>query len=175
MTGHGVADDGDRMRVIVDPYLAPGDHYIFGDTMPDTRWNGEPCEARRCVVLLPEHDPDHAQDPPMAWWAPFAGTERAAVEVRYSGRTFYLDDQGYTRTEDERRFLEQRIKAMERDPAADRDTFKRAIATLRGSLARDEVGYPGHGWDKVTKGGGSPNVGHSSLPARCAVVRYLDD
>jgi hypothetical protein len=51
------------------------------------RWNGEMCEARRVRVIVGK---------PMAptWWcADLEGQEREAVEVRYGGEIFYLDDE----------------------------------------------------------------------------------
>lgn len=53
-----------------------------------TFWNGEPARCRRVRVVV-------ADDPPFpAYWArDLAGTERDAVEVRYDGIYFYLDDE----------------------------------------------------------------------------------
>ncbi|MFF7142291.1 hypothetical protein ACFZB5_13715 [Streptomyces nodosus] len=56
--------------------------------MTDTRWNGEPCQARRITALVA----DDARFP--AYWARhLAGTRRHLVEVEYGGETFYLDDE----------------------------------------------------------------------------------
>jgi hypothetical protein len=53
-----------------------------------TNWNGEPAEARRVSVVVA----DDGRFP--AYWArELVGTVRAAVEVTYDGRTFYLDDE----------------------------------------------------------------------------------
>lgn len=52
-----------------------------------TYWNGEPTPARRVRVRV-------GPSPVATWWcAGLAGTERKAVEVRYGGRVFYLDDE----------------------------------------------------------------------------------
>jgi hypothetical protein len=51
-----------------------------------TFWNGEPCEARKVRVIVGK-----AISP--TWWcASLEGSEREAVEVRYGGQTFYLDN-----------------------------------------------------------------------------------
>lgn len=55
--------------------------------MAATFWNGEPCTARRVTVVV---------GPPLrpTWWcADLQGQCRAAVEVTYGGRTFFLDDE----------------------------------------------------------------------------------
>jgi hypothetical protein len=50
-------------------------------------WNGEPCEARRVVVRV-------GAPPAPTWWCGLLeGRERRAVEVRYGGRRFFLDDE----------------------------------------------------------------------------------
>lgn len=83
-----------------------------------TYWNGEPCEARKVVVIV-------GASPRSTWWcAGLEGQERKAVEVSYAGQPpFYLDNED------------------------------------------------GSGWFKVTKGRGSPAVGHASLPVRSVVSR----
>ena len=51
-----------------------------------TRWNGEPCEARRVLIIVGEC-------PKPTWWfAHLVGTEMRAVEVTYGTETFYLAD-----------------------------------------------------------------------------------
>ena len=51
-----------------------------------TYWNGEPTPARRVRVIV-------GDSPLSTWWcADLIGTERQAVEVTYSGRTFFIDD-----------------------------------------------------------------------------------
>ena len=55
--------------------------------IPPTFWNGEPCEARRVVVIVGK------SLRPTWWCAPFEGQRRAAVRVTYNGGTFYLDDE----------------------------------------------------------------------------------
>lgn len=52
-----------------------------------TYWNGEPTPARRVRVVV------GASSKPASWCAGLEGQERAAVEVRYGGETFYLDDE----------------------------------------------------------------------------------
>lgn len=55
--------------------------------MSKTFWNGEPCTAEQCTVIV-------TPSPVPTWWCfNLAGTERKAVEVRYDGTTFYLDDE----------------------------------------------------------------------------------
>jgi hypothetical protein len=53
-----------------------------------TRWNGEPCEAKRVRVIVAD-----APDCPNYWAREFVGQERNAVEVRYFDTPFYLDDE----------------------------------------------------------------------------------
>jgi hypothetical protein len=85
-----------------------------------TYWNGQPAYARHVRVIV-------GPSPRPTWWcASLAGTERDAVEVRYGGEVFYLDN-------------------------AD-----------------------GGGWAKVTRGHGSPEYGHRSLPVE-RVVEPTDD
>jgi hypothetical protein len=103
-------------------------------TSSETRWNGEPCEARKVVVIVAD-----AGRFPNYWARPFVGQERDAVEVTYAGSTFYIDDEGYERGEQEKALLEK-----------------------FGMPASDRAGYPGYGWAKVTAGGG-PHHPHSSL------------
>jgi hypothetical protein len=55
-----------------------------------TYWNGEPAKCRRVVVVVGEA-------PVSTWWcARLRGTRRRAVEVRYAGHVFYLDDEDGT-------------------------------------------------------------------------------
>jgi hypothetical protein len=55
--------------------------------MTPTYWNGELTPARRVRVRV-------GTSPVVTWWcANLEGTVRKAVEVRYGGRTFYLDDE----------------------------------------------------------------------------------
>ena len=50
-------------------------------------WNGEPAACRRVTVIVGESLVD-------TWWcAPLAGQRRAAVEVIYGGRKFFLDNE----------------------------------------------------------------------------------
>lgn len=64
---------------------------LEGD-MP-TYWNGEPCEARRVMVRIPED-----ASFPNAWWKDWEGHDLTgevvrAVEVTYGGETFFLADE----------------------------------------------------------------------------------
>lgn len=54
----------------------------------ETRWNGEPCQARRVTAIVTDDERF-----PMYWARHLVGTRRKAVEVEYSGETFYLDDE----------------------------------------------------------------------------------
>lgn len=105
---------------------------MAAETTP--RWNGEPCEARKVVVVVADNP-----EAPNYWARPFVGQERNAVEVTYGGATFYLDDEGYESTAQERELLRR-----------------------YGFAAPEQVGYPGWGWAKVMAGGG-PGQGHASL------------
>jgi hypothetical protein len=60
--------------------------YTRNPSGQDTRWNGERCFARRVMVRV---GTPHVHS---LWCEPLAGTIRFAVEVTYSGQTFYLDD-----------------------------------------------------------------------------------
>lgn len=52
-----------------------------------TYWNGIPTPARRVRVVV-------GKAPLPTWWcAPLEGQEREAVEVRYVGQVFYLDNE----------------------------------------------------------------------------------
>ena len=51
-----------------------------------TYWNGEECEARQVDVIV-------GKSLVSTWWcAGLEDTVRPAVEVKYGGETFYLDD-----------------------------------------------------------------------------------
>lgn len=56
--------------------------------MTDTRWNGEPCDARRITAVVADTDMFASY-----WARQFVGTRRDVVEVEYGGRTFYIDDE----------------------------------------------------------------------------------
>ncbi|MFF7901208.1 hypothetical protein ACFZCV_20785 [Streptomyces sp. NPDC007920] len=56
--------------------------------MTDTRWNGEPCKARRITAVVT----DDARFP-LYCARDLVGTRRSVVEVEYGGETFYLDDE----------------------------------------------------------------------------------
>lgn len=56
--------------------------------MTNTQWNGEPCAARLITAIVADNSAF-----PMYWARPFVGMRRKAVEVEYSGETFYLDDE----------------------------------------------------------------------------------
>lgn len=106
-----------------------------------TYWNGEPCEAWKVWLVVPEWAEG---DPELAWWRDLAGERRPAVEVVYNGETFYLDDGEHTASEEaQRRF---------------RERFGDKRGMLLGRVA-------GMGWAKVTDGRGSPAYAHANLPA----------
>lgn len=105
------------------------------DAEQETYWNGEPCRAERCTVVVADN-----ADTPAYWARPFVGTERQAVMVQYNGETFYIDNEGYEAGEEEV-----------------------ALLKSRGLNAEPKVGYPGWGWDKVTVGRGGPKSPHASL------------
>lgn len=54
-----------------------------------TYWNGEPCDARRVLVIV--GNTGRFSTP---WFIDYVGQERHAVEVTYGRETFYLDDEG---------------------------------------------------------------------------------
>lgn len=56
--------------------------------MADTRWNGEPCTARRITAVVADNTAF-----PMYWARHLVGTRRNILEVTYAGSTFYLDDE----------------------------------------------------------------------------------
>ena len=56
--------------------------------MNDTRWNGEPCTARRITAIVTDDGTF-----PQYWARHLAGTRRNVVQVEYGGQTFYLDDE----------------------------------------------------------------------------------
>ncbi|MGW4493807.1 hypothetical protein [Streptomyces sp. NPDC004376] len=58
------------------------------DRTPTTRWNGEPCTARRITAIVADDESF-----PAYWARDLVGTRRPAVEVVYGGRAFYLDDE----------------------------------------------------------------------------------
>lgn len=103
-----------------------------------TYWNGEPCKARKVTVEV-AGDPER----PRYWARGLVGTRRDAVEVEYGSETFYLDDEAWTRSEEE-------------------------MAIIRDVLKWGEVDAEcpaGQGWAKVTDGHGSPAFGHRELRA----------
>ena len=52
-----------------------------------TRWNGEPCEARRVVIKVGECPF------PQGWYRHLVGSELRAVEIKYGSETFYIADE----------------------------------------------------------------------------------
>ena len=56
--------------------------------MTDTRWNGEPCIARRITAIVADNAFFSGY-----WARDLVGTRRKAVEVTYNNATFYLDDE----------------------------------------------------------------------------------
>lgn len=55
--------------------------------MSEAFWNGERCEAHKCLVIVAK------AKKPTYWYAGLAGTTRRAVRVVYGPHTFYLDDE----------------------------------------------------------------------------------
>lgn len=55
---------------------------------PQPRWNGEPCQARRITAIVADDSRF-----PQYWARHLVGTRRNAVEVTYTGQTFYIDDE----------------------------------------------------------------------------------
>lgn len=55
--------------------------------MAETFWNGEHCDAEIVLIKV------GPAAKPTFWHAGLEGTERFAVEVRYGGQTFYLDNE----------------------------------------------------------------------------------
>lgn len=115
------------------------------DSEQETFWNGEPCHAERCTIVVGKVEADH-------WAHPLIGSEREAVAIKFGdGETFFIDNQGF-----------------EIDPE------KQALAKSRGHSIDSTMGYPGWGWDKVTKGRGLPHAGHADLPAERIVSTEHD-
>ncbi|MEU1478927.1 hypothetical protein [Streptomyces sp. NPDC005760] len=56
--------------------------------MPETRWNGELCTARRITAIVADNGAF-----PLYWARHLVGTRRSIVEVTYGSSTFYLDDE----------------------------------------------------------------------------------
>ena len=97
-----------------------------------TCWNGEPCEARIVRVIVADNDR-------LAYWArPYLGQEREAVEVRYAGTVFYLDNEAHTPQGLELEVLKRYGVPSDPSPA-------------------------GEGWRKVTEHRGGPGAPHRSL------------
>jgi hypothetical protein len=127
-----------------------------------TFWNGEPCEARQVRVVVADRPKT-----PRYWARPFVGQERAAVEVTYGGSTFYLDDEGYEQRPEEYEYMRNAAAGLSRSVGG-RMSEEDALARMGVKPEQEDgshlrVGYPGHGWAKVTEGRGSPQYGHSSL------------
>lgn len=134
---------------------------------PETFWNGEPARARRCRVVVREW---REGDPPRAWWRPYVGMVREAVEVGYEGVTFYLDDEGFPVSGAERRALAAQARELA-DSTHGRLSLEDALSRVGGD--RERVGSPGWGWRKVTLGFGGPGFGHADV-AVDRVVDYMD-
>lgn len=98
-----------------------------------TYWNGEACDARLVRVTVAD-----APEFRLYWARPYIGTQRDAVEVRFAGAVFYLDDDEHRPTGEEALFLIRRGIPIQTSP-------------------------PGSGWAKVTLGHGSPQFAHRSL------------
>ncbi|MGW3410280.1 hypothetical protein [Streptomyces sp. NPDC000888] len=56
--------------------------------LPATAWNGEPCTAGRVTAVVADNGAF-----PEYWARDLVGTRRNAVQVRYGGEVFYLDDE----------------------------------------------------------------------------------
>ena len=100
-------------------------------------WNGEPCHVERAIVVVADA-PDH----PHYWAKRFVGNERRVVLVNYKGSQFAIDDEGYDMSVEEIEALKERWPGI---------TFS------------THHGFPGWGWEKVTKGRGSPSYPHASV------------
>jgi hypothetical protein len=118
-----------------------------------TYWNGEPTPCRRVRILV-AYDEQHP-----GWISNrFAGSERDAVEVSYGDDVFYIDDEGYELTDDDRELLERHARAL-----AEGGSTSLEMARIHFGVTRDRSGYRGWGWAKVTTGRGSPRFGHVTL------------
>lgn len=127
-----------------------------GQVIP--RWNGEPCVARKCVIVVGRVELD------TEWWARIVGRERHAVEVTYCGHTFYIDDEPLLGEDENPASIEAAKKIIASAP----EELRHRIGDTR------QAGYVGWGWAKVTAGRGSPRYGHRSLPCE-RVAYYLDE
>lgn len=56
--------------------------------MTETRWNGEPCTARRITAIVADNSAF-----PLYWARHLVGSRRNVVEVVYGDQRFYLDDE----------------------------------------------------------------------------------
>jgi hypothetical protein len=135
---------------------------VSTETRPQTYWNGDPCEARRVRVIV-EDRPSAAK----YWARPFVGQERNAVEVTYAGSTFYLDDEGYDDAPENYAYMRDAALSLSKSLGG-RLSEEQALERMGVKPEQEDgshlrVGYPGHGWAKVTEGRGSPQYGHSSL------------
>lgn len=114
---------------------------------PKTYWNGEPTPCERVAVIVAD-----SPRTPLYWARDLVGTERKAIAINYNGETFFIDDEGYTVSEEHIAALRERFPSLP-------DTY----------FSREQ-GYPGWGWEKVTKGQGGPSIPHASL----AVERIVE-
>lgn len=128
-----------------------------------TFWNGEPCLARQVRVTV-------ADEPEVRlyWARPFVGAERDAVEVRYEGSVFYLDDEGYQQPQETLDYLDGVARSIA-EQLGERTTLEEQRQRL--GVDQEQVGGPGWGWAKVTLGRGGPRYGHSSLEVEPGSVR----
>lgn len=104
-----------------------------------TYWNGQPCGCERAIVIVADGDS------PNYWARRFIGQERKVVLIHYNGATFAIDDEGFEST------------------AEELDAFRKRFPDLPDGYYARKHGYPGWGWDKVTKGMGGPSVPHASV------------
>lgn len=114
--------------------------------MVDTFWNYQPAKARKVKVIVGEA-------PKKTWWCyGLEGTIREAVEIKQGHQTFYLDNEAFWPSE-------ERIEELEKIYEEEGHSISFLDLAIKGHPA-------GTGWDKVTKGQGGPQYGHSSLPVK---------
>lgn len=153
--------------------------------MLPTRWNGEPCEARRCRVEV--------GDPPFElddyWGADIVGEIRLAVEIRIPlGTPGFRDFKGVGVHElrcnggpwppegesTPKGAKVERVFYIDDASFEPTDRMRDMADSIGMDPDRIPRGYIGHGWDKVTKGRGAARYAHRDLWPR-RVVEYLDE
>lgn len=163
-------------------------------------WNGEECEARRCVVIVgrdPER-PDH-------WARELEGEQRRCVEVRVPiggstypdfrdvpiGAVFYEHGgelhaypEGVVKPKGARAVVVMYLDDEPKQPRPDEvAAFERQREQMEQStdpavrrmakVFEPTVGYHGWAWQKVTKGRGSSRYGHREVPV-AKLIGYID-